>query len=65
MKFYSKEVQRDLYIPEITSNNVFRGSKFIKALIKHYKQTNKLTLGEEKAIKQTLHDIGYQDKAID
>merc|ERR1711954_209958 len=65
MKFYSKEVQRDLYIPEITSNNVFRGSKFIKAFIKHYKQTNKLTLGEEKAIKQTLHDIGYQDKAID
>ena len=65
MKFYSNEVQRDLYIPETTSNNVFRGSNFIKALIKHYKQTYKLTYGDENAIKQTLHDIGYNDKSID
>ena len=64
MKFYSKEVQRDLYIPEKTFNNVFRDSKFIKALIKHYKQTKKLTFGEENAIKQTLQGIGYQEKGI-
>ena len=55
MKFYSNEVQRGLYVPETTSNNVLRSSKFIKFLIKHYKQTNKLTYGEENAIKQTLH----------
>ena len=59
LEFLCKVCKRDLLIPEQSEEGVTRGRAFVHKLLKHYRKTNTLSMGNQKVFDQILVDIGY------
>ena len=57
--------KRDLLVSEVSDQGLVRGKTFVQALLKHYKRTHMLSLGNQEIYDKIMTDIGYNEEGED